>query len=85
MPIKCHFHRLHHYQLKHFICAISLHFINDVCLKLNFRVFVSGLRDIIPLMFALVHAHYTRWLTVHIGELLSSEVKTREIFESFVK
>ena len=41
----------------------------------NFKLFVSCLRDIIPLD----HVHYVKWLTVHIAE-----AENREIFERFV-
>ena len=49
----------------------------------NFKLIVWCLQNIIPQIFVLEHIHYARWLTVHIGQLLSLEVENSEIFGSF--
>ncbi len=49
----------------------------------NFQLYIESLSKIIPWMFALNHTHYSRWLPVHIRDMLSLSEKHPEILEEF--
>ncbi len=37
----------------------------------NFQLYMESLTAIVPWMFALDHTHYSRWLSVHIRDMVS--------------
>ena len=49
----------------------------------NFQLYIESLAKIIPWMFALGHTPYSRWLPVHIRDMLSLSEKHPEILEEF--
>ena len=49
----------------------------------NFQLYIESLTKIVPWMFSLDHIHYSRWLPVHIRDMLSLSEKHPEIFEEF--
>ena len=48
---------------------LLLRFIRSLC-EGNFQLYVESLTQIIPWMFALDHTHYSRWLSVHIRDMM---------------
>ena len=42
----------------------------------NFKLYVESLTQIMPWMFALDQAHYSRWLSVHIRDMTTLAAKT---------
>ncbi len=49
----------------------------------NFDLYVEVLGKIIPWMFALDHYHYSRWLTVHVRDLVKLEQNCPSIHQDF--
>lgn len=49
----------------------------------NFDLYVQSLSHIMPWMFALDHTHYSRWLSVHIRDMIILSVKHPKILEEF--
>ena len=46
----------------------------------NFQLYMESLTAIVPWMFALDHTHYSRWLSVHIRDMVSLKEKHPAIF-----
>ena len=51
----------------------------------KYQDYVSSLLKIVPWMFALDHFHYSRWLSVHVTDLLSLEEISRGTYNEFLK
>ena len=49
----------------------------------NFQLYMESLTAIVPWMFALDHTHYSRWLSVHIRDMVSLKEKHPAIFAEF--
>ena len=49
----------------------------------NFELYVESLAAIVPWMFALDHTHYSRWLSVHIRDMMSLSEKHPAILAEF--
>ena len=49
----------------------------------NFQLYIEALSKIVPWMFALDHVHYSRWLPIHIRDMISLANKHSEILEEF--
>ncbi len=49
----------------------------------NFQLYMESLTAIVPWMFALDHTHYSRWLSVHIQDMVSLKEKHPAIFTEF--
>ena len=49
----------------------------------NFDLYIQSLTAIMPWFFALDHTHYSRWLSVHIRDMMSLEQKHPSILEEF--
>ena len=45
----------------------------------NFQLYVESLTQIIPWMFALDHTHYSRWLPVHIRDMMNLTEKHPDV------
>ena len=50
-----------------------------------FDMHIESLREIIPLMFALDHYHYARWMSFHVKDLLALNVTCPAENDEFVK
>ena len=49
----------------------------------NFQQYMKSLTAIVPWMFALDHTHYSRWLSVHIRDMVSLKEMHLAIFAEF--
>jgi len=49
----------------------------------NFQLYVESLTQIMPWMFALDHTHYSRWLSVHIRDMMSLAEKHPHVLAEF--
>ncbi|XP_065894959.1 uncharacterized protein [Dysidea avara] len=49
----------------------------------NFQLYIESLSKITPWMFALDHVHYSRWLPIHIRDMMSLTNKHPEVLEEF--
>ena len=49
----------------------------------DFDLYVSTLKEIIPWLFALDHTNYTRWLPVHLADMVRLESTAPELAEEF--
>ena len=49
----------------------------------NFQLYMESLTAIVPWMFALDHNHYSRWLSVHIRDMVSLKEKHAASFTEF--
>jgi hypothetical protein len=49
----------------------------------NFQLYVESLTQIIPWMFALDHTHYSRWLPVHIRDMMTLAEKHPDVLAEF--
>ena len=49
----------------------------------NFQLYVESLTQIIPWMFALDHTHYSRWLPVHIRDMMNLTEKHPDVLAEF--
>ena len=49
----------------------------------NFQIYVESLAQIMPWMFALDHTNYSRWLSVHIGDMLTLRNKHPDVLAEF--
>ncbi|KAK3880703.1 hypothetical protein Pcinc_014858 [Petrolisthes cinctipes] len=49
----------------------------------NFELYVQSLTQVMPWMFALDHTHYSRWLSVHIRDLMDLIDKHPEVLAKF--
>jgi len=49
----------------------------------NFQLYIETLSKIVPRMFAFNHVHYSRWLPIHIRDMISLTNKHPEILEQF--
>ena len=52
-------------------------------LESNFQLYVETLAELLPLMFALDHTHYSRWLSVHVRDMMVLSQKHPAILEEF--
>ena len=51
----------------------------------NYKEYVASLIDIVPWMFVLDHFHYSRWLAVHVTDLLELEKNSTDTHQEFLK
>lgn len=51
----------------------------------NYQEYVASLLQIVPWMFALDHFHYSRWMAVHVTDLLALENNSKDTYEEFLK
>ena len=49
----------------------------------NFQLYLESLTKIVPWMIALDHTHYSRWLPVHIRDMMLLSQKHPEILAEF--
>ena len=49
----------------------------------NFELFIATLEKLCPIMFALDHTHYSRWLPVFVHELKLLKITDPKLFEKF--
>lgn len=50
----------------------------------NFQLYVETLTQLLPWMFALDHTHYSRWLSVHVRDMMVLSEKHPAILEEFL-
>ena len=50
----------------------------------NFALYIASLREIVPWFFALDRTNYSRWLSVHIKDMLELQEKHPALLQSFV-
>ena len=51
----------------------------------NFELYVQSLASLVPWMFALDHTNYSRWLPVHIRDMVTLKTQNPSIYEEFAK
>ena len=51
----------------------------------NFLMYIKALGSIIRWMFAMDHFHYTRWLSVHVRDLMQLECECPTVWNEFLK
>ena len=51
----------------------------------NFQLYIESLISLAPWMFALDRTHYSRWLPVHLKDMISLENNSLYIFQEFQK
>lgn len=51
----------------------------------NFQLYLESLAKIVPWMFALDHTHYSRWLPVHIRDMVLLSQKHPAILDEFMQ
>ena len=51
----------------------------------DFHLYIQILQNIAPLMFALDHPNYTRWLPVHIRDIISLKECHPDVAADFKK
>ena len=49
----------------------------------DFDLYIESLTNIVPWVFAFDHTHYSRWLPVHIRDMMSLSDKHPEILAEF--
>ena len=50
----------------------------------NFQLYVESLTQIMPWMFSLDHTHYSRWLSVHIRDMITLAKKHPDVLAEFM-
>ena len=50
----------------------------------NFQLYVESLTQIMPWMFSLNHTHYSRWLSVHIRDMITLAKKHPDVLAEFM-
>ncbi len=50
----------------------------------NFLLYVETLRKIIPWMFAMDHYHYSRWLSIHVRDLMQLHNRCPSAYAEFM-
>ena len=50
----------------------------------NFQLYVESLTQIMPWMFSLDHTHYSRWLSVHISDMITLAKKHPDVLAEFM-
>ena len=63
------------------ILSLELNVLRFICSERegNFDLYVSTLQELMYLFFALDHPNYSRWLSVHIHDMLSMDGEFREL------
>ena len=51
----------------------------------NFQLYVESLTQIMPWMFSLDHTHYSRWLSVHIRDMITLAKKHPDVLAEFMQ
>jgi len=54
-------------------------YVRAIC-EADFLLYVDALTKITPWFFALDHTNYTRWVPVHLRDMVTLEMKHPEIF-----
>ena len=49
----------------------------------NFSMYIDALCQLMPLFFALDHPNYSRWLSVHVRDMINVDARNPEIAEEF--
>jgi len=49
----------------------------------NFQLYVQTLAQLLPWMFAMDHTHYSRWLSVHVRDMMALSEKHPEVLDEF--
>ena len=62
---------------------LMLHYIRSLR-EGNFQLYVESLTQIMPWMFSLDHTHYSRWLSVHIRDMITLEKKHPDVLAEFM-
>ena len=52
--------------------------------KGNFELYIESLTKIVPWFFALDHTHYSRWVPVHLRDMVSAR-SDPSVYEEFMK
>ena len=53
--------------------------------KGNFELYIESLTKIVPWFFALDHTHYSRWVPVHLRDMVSLKECHPSVYEEFMK
>ena len=61
---------------------VLLLYIRSIC-EDNFDMYVESLAEIVTWFFALDHAHYSRWLSVHIRDMMMLSEKQPDVLAEF--
>ena len=67
----------------HAVRAVVLQFLRSQ--REGFDMYVDSLGKIIPLMFALDHYHYARWMSFHVKDLLALNATCPAVYDEFVR
>lgn len=51
----------------------------------DFALYKQSIKDLLPWFFALDHTHYSRWLSVHLADMLHLAETNPDIFDYFNK
>jgi len=51
----------------------------------NFQLYIEALSKIVPWFFALDHVHYSRWIPVHLRDMISLKQCHSGVYEEFMK
>ena len=51
----------------------------------DFKLYVDALTQIVPWFFALDHTHYTRWIPVHLRDMVTLKDVHPKVFAEFMK
>ena len=51
----------------------------------NFMLYIESLTKIVPWFFALDHTHYSRWVPIHLRDMVSLKEYHPDIYEEFMK
>lgn len=51
----------------------------------DFNMYIKSLRGMIPWFFALDHPNYSRWLCIHLKDMIELKIKAPKILQEFVQ
>ena len=51
----------------------------------NFQLYIEALTKIVPWFFALDHIHYSRWIPVHLRDMVLLQECHQDVYEEFMK
>ena len=51
----------------------------------DFQLYIEALTKIVPWFFALDHVHYSRWIPIHLRDMISLRERHCDVYEEFVK
>ena len=51
----------------------------------NFSLYVESLTTMVPWLFALDHVHYSRWIPIHLRDMVSLKERHPHVYSEFIK